>query len=112
MEYLGLNYDSVWHPRSKHIDALIALDKLFIIAEAWNKIDDFVPDFSNTIQRKYYPWFVYSNDVKRFIYRNANCTTTHTGASANFGPRICFKSAERAEQFGKMFTYLYNQVYL
>ena len=29
----------------KHIKALIALNKLFTIAEAWNKEDGFVPDF-------------------------------------------------------------------
>lgn len=29
----------------KHLDALIALNKLFTIAQAWNKEDGFVPDF-------------------------------------------------------------------
>lgn len=31
----------------RHIKALIALNKLFTIAEKWNKEDGFVPDFSN-----------------------------------------------------------------
>lgn len=31
-----------------HLEALIALNKLFTIAEAWNKEDGFVPDFSIT----------------------------------------------------------------
>lgn len=30
-----------------HIEALIALNELFTIAEAWNKEDGFVPDFSD-----------------------------------------------------------------
>lgn len=31
----------------KHIEALVALNRLFTIAEAWNKADGFVPDFSD-----------------------------------------------------------------
>ena len=31
----------------KHIEALIALNELFTIAQAWNKEDGFVPDFSD-----------------------------------------------------------------
>ena len=29
----------------RHVDALIALNELFTIAEAWNKADGLVPDF-------------------------------------------------------------------
>lgn len=36
----------------KHIEALIALNKLFTIAQAWNKEDGFVPNFSNWEQDK------------------------------------------------------------
>ena len=52
----------------RHLKALAALNKLFTIAEAWNKADDFVPDFSNTNQYKYYPWFVYDRDAAGFVY--------------------------------------------
>ena len=41
----------------KHIKALIALNKLFTIAEAWNKEDEFVPDFSDLNQDKWFPLF-------------------------------------------------------
>lgn len=41
----------------KYLDALIALNKLFTIAEAWNKLDGFVPDFSNWSQNKWTPLF-------------------------------------------------------
>lgn len=40
---------------SKHYKALSALSKLFTIAEAWNKKDGFIPDFSNKNQCKYSP---------------------------------------------------------
>ena len=94
----------------KHIEALIALNKLFNIAEDWNKEDGFVPDFSNERQYKYYPWFVYDKEYGRFVYADADNTTMV--AHANFGYRLCFKTAKRAEKFGKQFIELYNKVFL
>lgn len=94
----------------RHLKALAALNKLFTIAEAWNKADDFVPDFSNQNQYKYYPWFVYDRDAAGFVYANSDGTATNT--SANFGSRLCFKTANRARQFGEMFADLYNEVFL
>lgn len=41
----------------QNVNALIALNKLFTIAEAWNKLDGFVPNFSNWSQEKWIPWF-------------------------------------------------------
>lgn len=94
----------------KHIEALIALNELFTIAQAWNKEDGFVPDFSDWEQDKWFPWFVYDKDAAGFVYT----ITTHAPASANarIGSRLCFKSSERAEQFGKQFADLYNKVFL
>lgn len=94
----------------KHIEALIALNKLFTIAQAWNKEDGFVPDFSDWEQDKWFPWFVYDKDDAGFV-----CAATYytaTAASAHFGSRLCFKSSARAAQFGKQFTHLYNKVFL
>lgn len=54
-----------------HTKALIALNELFTIAQAWNKADNFVPDFSDSSQYKYYPWFVYDKDRAGFV---AACT--------------------------------------
>ena len=93
-----------------HIEALIALNELFTIAQAWNKEDGFVPDFSNRNQRKYFPWFTYNNDAAGFVF--ANTYSTATSACAHFGSRLCFKSESRAEQFGKQFAHLYNKVFL
>ena len=94
----------------KHIKALIALNKLFTIAQAWNKEDGFVPDFSNRNQWKYFPWFTYNNDAAGFVFACTNRTAT--AAHAAFGSRLCFKSESRAEQFGKQFAHLYNKVFL
>lgn len=94
----------------KHIKALIALNELFTIAQAWNKADDFVPDFSNSMQDKWFPWFVYDKGAAGFVYASANNTPSHT--YAYFGSLLCFKTRNRAIQFGKQFVGLYNQVFL
>ena len=94
----------------KHIEALVALNRLFTIAEAWNKEDGFVPDFSNRNQWKYFPWFTYNNDAAGFVFATTNSTAT--SANANIGSRLCFKNFERAEQFGKQFEELFNKVFL
>ena len=97
-------------PNEKNIEPLIALDQLFTIAEAWNKADGFVPDFSYCMQKKWSPWFRYDKDAARFVCTDTNCATT--SATACIGSRLCFKTSERAAQFGKKFTHLYNKVFL
>ena len=94
----------------KHIKALIALNKLFTIAEAWNKEDEFVPDFSDLNQDKWFPWFKYKKDIARFVCTAA--TYAPALAAAPFGSRLCFKTSKRAEQFGEQFEDLYNAVFL
>lgn len=94
----------------KHIKALIALNELFTIAQAWNKADDFVPDFSNSMQDKWFPWFVYDKGAAGFVYALTNNAPSYT--DANIGSRLCFKTRNRAIQFGKQFVGLYNQVFL
>lgn len=93
-----------------HIEALIALNELFTIAQAWNKEDGFVPDFSNRNQWKYFPWFVYNDDAAGFVFAFTDNAAAY--AAADFGSRLCFKSESRAEQFGKQFAHLYNKVFL
>lgn len=94
----------------KHIDALIALNKLMTIAEVWNKQDGFVPYFSDWNQDKWFPWFRYDENVAGFVFAHTGSTTTY--ASAYIAFRLCFKSSERAEQFGKQFADIYNKVFL
>lgn len=93
----------------KHIEALIALNELFTIAEAWNKEDGFVPDFSDRCQDKWIPWFDYDKNTARFMFRNTFNAPTN---AYNFSSRLCFKTFARAKQFGKQFADLYNKVFL
>lgn len=94
----------------KHLEALIALNELFTIAQAWNKEDGFVPDFSDWNQDKWFPWFKYDKDAAGFVF--ANAPYAPSGSFASFGSRLCFKSSARAKQFGKQFAELYNKVFL
>ena len=93
-----------------HIEALIALNELFTIAEAWNKEDEFVPDFSDWNQDKWFPWFKYDKDAAGFVF--ADTYNAPATATADIGSRLCFKSSARAKQFGKQFAELYNKVFL
>ena len=95
---------------SKDVKALIALNELFTIAQAWNKEDGFVPDFSDKEQDKWFPWFEYNRDTAGFVFASASRTPSH--AYAYIGSLLCFKSSARAAQFGRQFAKLYNEVFL
>ena len=92
----------------KHLEALIALNELFTIAEAWNKADGFVPDFSDWHQDKCFPCFKYDKDGEKFVFVHSDITRSY--GTACIASRLCFKTSERAEQFGRQFAYLYNRV--
>lgn len=94
----------------KHVKALIALNELFTIAQAWNKEDDFTPDFSNRNQTKWFPWFEYSDKAAGFVFATSDLTAST--AYAYFGSRLCFKTSARARQFGEQFIDLWNDFLL
>lgn len=93
-----------------HLKALVALNKLFTIAEAWNKADGFVPDFADKGQWKYFPWFKYDDETAGFVFASANSAAST--ASASFGSRLCFISESRAKEFGEKYADLYNEVFM
>ena len=100
---------------TKHIDALVALNVLFTVAQAWNKEDGFVSDFSDWEQDKWYPRFKYDEDAAGFVCADAQYMSTHytlTNVAAYINSRLCFNTSERAEQFGRQFADLYNKVFL
>lgn len=93
-----------------HLKALVALNKLFTIAEAWNKADGFVPDFADKGQWKYFPWFKYDDETAGFVFAFTDYTAST--AYANFGSRLCFISESRAKEFGEKYADLYNEVFM
>ena len=89
-----------------YVKPLEAMHKLLTIGEAWNKIDGFIPDYGNRSQTKWFPYFYYDKDSAGFV-----CAATNNApatATASIGSRPCFKSSNRARQFGEMFAELYN----
>ena len=57
IDFLGYENEASMLGVFHNATALIAIEKLMVIAEAWNKLDEFVPDFGNTNQLKWFPWF-------------------------------------------------------
>lgn len=93
-----------------HLKALVALNKLFTIAEAWNKADGFVPDYADKGQWKYFPWFKYDDETAGFVHAYTYYTASY--ADVSFGSRLCFISESRAKEFGEKYADLYNEVFM
>lgn len=93
-----------------NIRALVALNELLTIAQAWNKEDGFgMDDLKNPSVRKYFPIFSYDNDKRYFDLKTTDYT--YKLAYSGFGFNLCFESRLRAEQFGTQFAHLFNEVF-
>lgn len=87
----------------KHQKAIIANYKLIVIAEALN--EGWKPNWQDSDEYKYYPWFDMSNPAGvGFSYANSAAS----GTSAAIGSRLCLKNRELAIYFGQTFTDLFN----
>ena len=98
--YLGLDpFEGLFYEK------LYALTQLVTIAKAWNSFDEFKPDWEDSNQDKYYPLFKIINGKLESSHAGfARCILdTHSSS-------FTFKSAERAEQFGKQFIDLFRIV--
>ena len=87
----------------KHQKAIIANYKLIVIAEALN--EGWKPNWQDSDEYKYYPWFDMSNP--------AGVGYSHTSYAASYayayvGSRLCLKNRELAIYFGQTFTDLFN----
>lgn len=87
----------------KHQKAIIANYKLIVIAEALN--EGWKPNWQDSDEYKYYPWFDMSNPAG-VGYSNTFYTASYT--TAYFGSRLCLKNRELAIYFGQTFTDLFN----
>lgn len=87
----------------KHQKAIIANYKLIIIAEALN--EGWKPNWQDSDEYKYYPWFDMSNPAG-VSYSFTSHTASYT--IANIGSRLCLKNRELAIYFGQTFTDLFN----
>lgn len=87
----------------KHQKAIIANYKLIVIAEALN--EGWKPNWQDSDEYKYYPWFDMSNPAG-VGYSDTYAAASYT--SAFVGSRLCLKNRELAIYFGQTFTDLFN----
>ena len=87
----------------KHQKAIIANYKLIVIAEALN--EGWKPNWQDSDEYKYYPWFDMSNPAGVGHSYTINAAS-YTNAS--IGSRLCLKNRELAIYFGQTFTDLFN----
>lgn len=87
----------------KHQKAIIANYKLIVIAEALN--EGWKPNWQDSDEYKYYPWFDMSNPAG-VGYSHTHYTASNTAAGV--GSRLCLKNRELAIYFGQTFTDLFN----
>ena len=84
-------------------EAMIAHAKLIIIAKAIN--GDWIPDWKDWNQYKYYPWFeMGSPSGVGFSFRVFGNWST----ASYVGSRLCFKSSDLAKHAGNLFLDIYK----
>ncbi len=88
-------------------EAMKAHAKLIIIAKAINGV--WVPDWTNSNEYKYYPWFrMGSSSGVGFSYFDC----VNWAAGSGVGSRLCFESREKAEYVGQQFEDLYKSYFV
>ncbi len=80
-------------------EAIISHYKMMIVAKVLN--GDWKPDWSDSSQWKYWPWFYYKSDPNsssgfRLSYLGCDCDHTYSYV----GSRLCFKDSATAEYAG------------
>jgi hypothetical protein len=94
-----------------HQKAIIAHYKLIIIAQALN--DGWQPNWNDSNQGKYYPWFEIKVDTKSPGGSGLVCSNfSNWYAYSNVGSRLCFKDWETAKYAGTTFKQLYEEYFL
>jgi hypothetical protein len=90
------------HRYTKDDKSIEAYRKLIIIARALN--DGWTPDWNDSSEYKYYPWFkMKSGFGLSDAHYGYTCTLTYVGS------RLCFKSEELARYAGEKFEKLYEE---
>ena len=89
----------------------IARRKLETIAAALN--EGWKPDWNNTDQYKYYPYFYIQENAKGKGSAGLSFASTYNAASnayADIGSRLCFYASRLARYASNQFTDLYEQI--
>lgn len=88
----------------KDRESALAHNQLTVICRVLR--GDWVPDWSDYNQRKWYPWFEKSDSGFGFSITGYDLWYTTT----NVGSRLCFPSEEMARYAGKTFESIYNKL--
>lgn len=100
VEMRPVDEDNIIYPTDRpHI---VAFKKLCHIIRVIN--ENWQPDWSNTNQRKWYPWFKLSSGF-RFSYSDFDYGRTNT----TVGSRLCFESEEKSDYTATQFIDLYKK---
>jgi len=95
------------NPKNGNQKAVNAAAKLFIIANSLN--DDWVPNWDDWNQLKYYPWFDMRSKAaggSGFSYYDYFCADDRSTA----GSRLVYKDRETAEYAGTQFLDIYRDL--
>jgi hypothetical protein len=88
--------------------AIINCYKLFIIFKAIN--NGWIPDWNNSNQFKYYPWFKVLSSGSGFDFSNSH--SYYAGTATAVGSRLCTDTSEKAIYIGKQFGDEYAEFFL
>jgi len=94
------------YPSSTDDDFKISVNayvKLATIIEALN--EGWVPDYRNTQEAKYYPWFKANSSGLGLSYYGCDCADS----CSRVGSRLVLRSSELAEYVGREFIDIYNE---
>jgi hypothetical protein len=87
---------------------VVAYKKLKLIIKVIN--EDFVPDFTNQSQQKWYPWFKVGSSGSGFDLSYAGYYYDYSYAIV--GSRLCFETKEKCQYVAEQFRDLYEQFLL
>ncbi len=92
----------------KYRESMIAHSKLVIIVGAANRLandgDEWIPDFTNSYENKYEPWFYLKEGSSGFRYGDY----VYGNSYSYVGSRLCFISKEVCEYVANQFIELYK----
>lgn len=84
----------------------LAYEKVKVVAKAIN--DGWVPDWNDSNQYKYYPYFKVLSSGSGF----SNSSFRSAGTITGVGSRLCYESSEKAKYAATQFVDIYNQFLL
>jgi hypothetical protein len=87
---------------------VVAYKKLKLVIKVIN--EDWIADYTESSQPKYYPWFKVLPSGSGFAFSYANCA--YDRSSAYVGVRLCFETREKCEYVAEQFTQLYEEFLL